>query len=210
MSYTPGQAAKAVGMSKTSKHQGGQAPQREHVEPFGGFAGYSTFWEPPRVTVVKKDPNGCRRLEISAMHLDPRDHAPPHRDRQLGRPARSLRGSQKPDRVLVQLRNARAVQKPQQLGTQRPYRLRFWGTTIRARMAQQLEKVRHEGDYSLTGGLASCCATAIRASAASTCRTTCRHELRLQGLGRQRRLVPLRSPDPGRLRHLVLKPNYIQ
>jgi hypothetical protein len=31
-------------------------PQREHVvEAFAGFAGYSTYWEPARVTLIEKD-----------------------------------------------------------------------------------------------------------------------------------------------------------
>jgi hypothetical protein len=60
-------------------------PQSDHViEPFAGSAGYSTFWEPKKVTLIERDPVVCgvweylqrtspaelRRLPSNISHVD--------------------------------------------------------------------------------------------------------------------------------------------
>ena len=128
-------------------------PQREHViEPFAGFAGYSTVWEPKKVTLIERDHVVCgvwkflRRASASEIMALPvginsLDELPPH----LCQEARDLigfwlqRGKEKPTkRLSQQTRDGR-------------FRYNFWESPIRHRIASQVERIKHwhiiEGDY---------------------------------------------------------------
>jgi hypothetical protein len=128
-------------------------PQREHVvEPFGGFAGFSTFWEPRRVTLVEKDEmivavwrylQRSTAKEIMSIPtavdcVDDLHHVPEEAkwlvgwwfNRALVEPARKNRSH---------------------WAGSDWYRHLFWGVRVRHRIASQLEKIRDwtvlEGSY---------------------------------------------------------------
>jgi hypothetical protein len=129
-------------------------PQRPHViEPFAGGAGYSCYWEPPKVTLIERDPvvfgvwkylqrvspKELMRLPSSISHIDELPSRVCEEARALigfwfARP-----GSAKPAR-----RRCDWAQIP----SRRPS---FWSETIKSRLATQVDRIRHwkiiEGGY---------------------------------------------------------------
>jgi hypothetical protein len=133
-----------------ARHYG--PPQRDHVvECFGGFCGYSTYWEPPRVTLIEKDPTvigvwrylqRASREEILSIPTDIN-----HVDELHGpQEQKSLVGFWHDTgmRVPAKQRNNWARTEPNR-------RFRYWGPKIRRRIADQVDRIRHwtiiEGDY---------------------------------------------------------------
>jgi hypothetical protein len=126
-------------------------PQRPHViEPFAGFAGYSTYWEPKQVTLIEKDP----RL-IAIWHYLQRVTAreimrlPTEIDSVDG-----LRACEEA-KMLIGFWFNRGLAKPAKQRSQWArhdrHRFGYWGQKIRARIAGQVERIGHwqiiEGDY---------------------------------------------------------------
>jgi hypothetical protein len=137
---------------KMSRYYG--APRREHViEPFGGAAGYSTCWEPRRVTLIDKDPVivGVWRFLQRASPSE-----------LMALPSNISSVDQLPGWVCQEAKwligfwcNHGLAQPAARRGNwARQARLhrRFWSKTIKARLAAQVERIRHwqiiEGDYS--------------------------------------------------------------
>jgi hypothetical protein len=129
-------------------------PKCDHVvEPFGGSAGYSTFWEPPKVTLVERNPvivsmwryiqgaskDDIARLPSLVLHMD---DIPPW----LCQEARWLirywfdHGQATP---ITRLCNrARTLPK---------VRKHYWGENIKRRIIRQRDQIQHwkiiEGSY---------------------------------------------------------------
>jgi site-specific DNA-adenine methylase len=126
-------------------------PQRPHmIEPFAGFAGYSTYWEPEQVTLIEKDP----RL-IAIWHYLQRVTAreimrlPTEIDSVDG-----LRVCEEAKMLIGFWFNRGLVEPAKQRGNwarHDQYRFRYWGQKIRVRIAGQVERIRQwqiiEGDY---------------------------------------------------------------
>lgn len=132
------------GKWRAASHYG--PPTHDHViEPFAGFAGYSTYWGPPKVTLVEIDPvivgvwrylqratpQDIMRLptEVNALDELPSHVCQEARDligfwlkRGLPTPAKCRSGCARLDSA---------------------YRYRFWGQEVRHRLATQVEGIRH-------------------------------------------------------------------
>jgi hypothetical protein len=126
-------------------------PQRRHViEPFAGFAGYSTYWEPEQVTLIEKDPQivavwkylqrvSANEIMAIPTEIDSVDE---------------LHACEEA-KWLVGWWFNRATKEPAKQRSRwarsDKYRNLFWGAQIRRRIANQVEKIRHwqvtEGTY---------------------------------------------------------------
>lgn len=120
-------------------------PRCDHViEPFAGGAGYSCYWEPPRVTLIDADeeivelweylkavsPEELLRLPTNIFHLD-------ELPKQTPKAARTLVGL-----WLNQNSATRAnVRSPWAKDPNR--QARYWSETTKHRIASQLERIRH-------------------------------------------------------------------
>jgi site-specific DNA-adenine methylase len=118
--------------------------QRPHViEPFAGFAGYSTYWEPAQVTLVEKD----ARLIAIWKYLQ---RASPQEIMRLPIDIETVDGLRicEEAKWLIGFWFDRGLSKPRR----RRSALSYWDQKVRARIARQVEKIRHwqiiEGDYS--------------------------------------------------------------
>jgi hypothetical protein len=120
------------------------APEHEHVcEPFGGFAGYSCYWEPRKVTLIERDPvifgvwdflKGSSPEDIMRLptEIESLDELPSS----LCQEARDLigfwfnRGSTRPSQ--------------RRANWARPgWRYLSWGQQIRWRIANQVARIKH-------------------------------------------------------------------
>jgi site-specific DNA-adenine methylase len=127
-------------------------PQHAHVvEPFAGSAGYSTYWEPKKVTLIDKDPRivgiwrylqRASRQEIMRLPtaIESVDQL------RVCQEAKDLIG------FWFDHGTTRPAQRRRCWARDDRYASQFWGQQIRVRIAQQLDKIRHwqiiEGDYS--------------------------------------------------------------
>jgi hypothetical protein len=128
-------------------------PQRDHVvEPCGGVAGYSCFWEPPKVTLIDADPVVCgvwkylKRVTSRELMRLPSDIS--HID-------------ELPSRVCQEAKwligfwfdsNCATPRRCRSNWALIPKRRRFyWSETIKMRLASQVDHIRHwniiEGTY---------------------------------------------------------------
>jgi len=119
-------------------------PQRDHViEPFGGSAGYSCYWEPKQVTLIERDPTiygVWKFLQRSApkdimrlpVAIDSVDELP----QRVCQEAKWLIGFWF-NHGLAQpaVRRSNWARQPR-------HRASFWSHTIRLRVATQIEKIR--------------------------------------------------------------------
>jgi hypothetical protein len=128
------------------------APQRQHViEPFAGFAGYSTYWEPEQVTLIEKDPCltaiwkylrrvSAREIMQLPVAIDAVDELPAN----VCEEARHLIG-------FWFNRGLSEPAKRRSNWARHDKHLSYWNQKIRARIASQVDKIRHwqiiEGDY---------------------------------------------------------------
>jgi hypothetical protein len=129
-------------------------PRRPNViEPFAGSAGYAVYWEPPRVTLVERDPlivalwRWLQRVpphEIMAIptDIDSVDELPAR----FGEEARWLVG------FWLSSGLAHPAKERSSWGRNERYRSgRFWSQNIRRRIAGQVGRIRHwriiEGGY---------------------------------------------------------------
>ena len=111
------------------------------VEPFAGGAGYSTYWEPKRVILVERDPliaNLWKYLtRVSAKEI-------------LQLPTQIDSLSELPASICQESKWLTCQSRSNWARSQQ-YRHLFWGPQIQARIASQVDHVRHwqivEGDY---------------------------------------------------------------
>jgi hypothetical protein len=127
-------------------------PKCDHViEPFAGSAGYSTYWEPPNVTLVERDPvifgvwkylqgaskHDIARLPSRVLHVDA--DLPP--------------GVCQEARWLIGFWLNHGLSRPQKslCNWGRTNQGNFWSANIQRRIIRQLEQIRHwtiiEGSY---------------------------------------------------------------
>lgn len=127
-------------------------PQRHCVEPFAGSAGYSTYWEPQRVTLVEKDPiivgvwdylihvkaSEVMKLPAHIMSIEELPARTPE-------PAKHLVGFWMNAAInMPVLSRSPWARTPRHMS-------RFWSETIKSRICSQLPKIRDwkivEGDW---------------------------------------------------------------
>lgn len=120
-------------------------PQQDHVvEPFAGSAGYSSYWEPKKVTLIERNPviygvwkflqrvsqKELQRLPCNISHVD-------ELPSWVCQEAKSLIGfwfDAGPVKPVV--RRSNWARQPMQAS-------HFWSETIKLRLANQVDRIRH-------------------------------------------------------------------
>jgi hypothetical protein len=120
-------------------------PQCDHViEPFAGSAGYSTFWEPTKVTLIERDPVVCgvwkflQRTSPTELMRLPSNIS--HVDELLPRVCQEARS-------FICFWFDHGLEAPmvhRSNWARRPRRAaHYWSETVKLRLARQVERIRH-------------------------------------------------------------------
>ena len=139
------------GKHKLARHLG--RPRYSHViECFAGSAGFSTYWEPPKVTLIERDPTiaGIWRYLIKAtpeeiMRLPSRIDDVAELPGNTCEEARHLIG------MWMNRATAQPVKRRSKWAKRPYYAPFFWGEQIKLRLATQVDQIKHwqliEGSY---------------------------------------------------------------
>ena len=122
-------------------------PQHDHViEPFAGGAGYSTRWEPKRVTLIERDPViagawsyliKATPEEILRLPVQVNEIAELENNRKVPEEARNLIGFWLNSGV------AQPAKRRSQWARWPCLAASYWGRTVRLQIASQVPKIKH-------------------------------------------------------------------